>query len=72
MKYGLNKINIRLFTQQVGRLGDKGIELHPRGLKIKFHKWHALWSILEYWPNIPYLPNLPRLGDYLSKFKQVD
>jgi hypothetical protein len=29
MKYGLNKINIRLFTQQVRWLGGKGIELHP-------------------------------------------
>jgi len=72
MKYGLNKINIRLFTQQVGYLGGKGVELHPWDLKIKLHKWHELWSILEYWPNIPYLPNLLRLGDYISKFKQVD
>ncbi len=29
MKYGLNKINIKLFRQQVGRLGGKGVELHP-------------------------------------------
>ncbi len=27
MKYGLNKINIRLFTQQVGWLGDDRVEL---------------------------------------------
>ncbi len=29
MKYGINKIKIRLFTQQVGWLGGKGVELHP-------------------------------------------
>jgi hypothetical protein len=28
MKYGVNRINIRLFTQ-VGWLGGKGVELHP-------------------------------------------
>jgi hypothetical protein len=27
MKYGLNKRKIILFTQQVGWLGDKGVEL---------------------------------------------
>jgi hypothetical protein len=31
MKYGVNKINIKLFTQQVWWLDDKGIELHPWG-----------------------------------------
>jgi hypothetical protein len=31
MKYGLNKIKIRLFTQQVGQLGGKGVEFHPWG-----------------------------------------
>jgi hypothetical protein len=72
MKYGLNKINIKLLTQQMGWLGGKGVKFHLWGLKIKFHKWDALWSTLEYWPNIPYLPNLPRLGDYLCNFKQVD
>jgi hypothetical protein len=38
MKYGLNKINIRLFTQQVGWLGDNGIEFHPWGSRIKLDK----------------------------------
>jgi hypothetical protein len=37
MKYGLNKINTRLFTQKVGWLGGKGIELHPWGPKFKLH-----------------------------------
>jgi hypothetical protein len=39
MKLGLNRINVRLFTQQVGWFGGKGVELHPWGPKIKFHKW---------------------------------
>jgi hypothetical protein len=38
MKYGLNKINIILFTQQMGWLGGKGVEFHPWGLRIKFYK----------------------------------
>jgi hypothetical protein len=38
MKYGLNKINIKCFTQQVGWLGGKRVELHPSGLKIKLEK----------------------------------
>jgi hypothetical protein len=29
MKLGLNRINVRLFTQQVGWFGGKGVELHP-------------------------------------------
>jgi hypothetical protein len=29
MKYGLNIINIKIFTQQMGWLGYKGIEFHP-------------------------------------------
>jgi hypothetical protein len=29
MKYDVNKINIKLFTQQVWWLHDKGIEFHP-------------------------------------------
>jgi hypothetical protein len=36
MKYGLSKINIRLFTQQVGWLGGKGVELYPWGPRINF------------------------------------
>jgi len=64
MKYGLNKINIKLFTQQVGWLGDKWIQFHPWGLNIKLHKWHS-WS--QQWPNIPYLIRLPRLGAYLGR-----
>jgi len=32
MKYGLlNRINIKLLTQQVGWLGGKGVELHLWG-----------------------------------------
>jgi hypothetical protein len=46
----------------VGWLDGKGVELHPWGPKIKLHKWHELWSTLEYWLNIPYLLRLPRLG----------
>jgi hypothetical protein len=61
MKYGLNGINIQLFTQWMWWLGGKGIELHPWGLKIKLHKWLSLWSTLEYWLNILYLLWLPRL-----------
>jgi len=38
MKYGLNKINTRLFTQQAGWFGGKGVQFHPWGLKIKFRK----------------------------------
>jgi len=28
MKYGLNRISIKIFTQQVWWLGGKGVELH--------------------------------------------
>jgi hypothetical protein len=38
MKYGVNKINIRLFTQQLGWLDGKAVELHPWGPRIKLHK----------------------------------
>jgi hypothetical protein len=38
MKYGFNRINIRLFTQQVRWLGGKEVEFHPWGPKIKLHK----------------------------------
>jgi len=31
MKYGLNRINIRLFKQPMGWLGGKGVEFHPWG-----------------------------------------
>jgi hypothetical protein len=40
----------------------EGVELHPWNPRIKLHKWHALWSTLKYWPNIPYLPKPPRLS----------
>jgi len=33
MKYGLNKINIRLFIEQVGWLGGNGVEFRPWGSK---------------------------------------
>ncbi len=48
MKYGINKINIRFFTQQVGWLGGKRVKLHPWGSRIKFHKCYVLWSTLDY------------------------
>jgi hypothetical protein len=48
MKCGLNKINTRLFTQQVGWFGCKGIEHNPWGPRFKLHKSHSLWSTLEY------------------------
>jgi hypothetical protein len=67
MKYGLNKINITLFTQQAGWLGGKRIKLHPWGLRIKLHKWYLLWSTLEYWVNIMYVTKLPKLGGYLTR-----
>ncbi len=67
MEYGLNKTNIRLFTQEMGWLGGKGIEFHIWGPGNKLHMWHLLWSTLEYWQNILYLLRLPRLGDYLSE-----
>jgi len=38
MKYGLNIIKIKLFTQQVEWLNGEGIELHPWGSRIKLHK----------------------------------
>jgi hypothetical protein len=38
MKYDVNRINIRIFTQQVGWPSGKGIELHHYNPKIKFHK----------------------------------
>jgi hypothetical protein len=69
MKYGLYRIHIKLFTPQLGWLGAKRIELFPWDMRIKFHKWHSLWSTLEYWPDIPYLLRLPRLGGYLGEAK---
>jgi hypothetical protein len=38
MKYVLNGINIRLFTQQVGWLGGTRVQLHPLIAKIKLCK----------------------------------
>jgi hypothetical protein len=37
MKYGLNRIKIKLLTQ-VEWLGGKGVEFHPWGMTIKFQK----------------------------------
>jgi hypothetical protein len=43
MKYNIvNKINIKLFIEQVGWLGGKGFEFHPWDSMIKFHEWHVL------------------------------
>jgi hypothetical protein len=72
MKYGLNRINIRLFTLQVVWCGGKGIKLHPCGSRIKFHKCYALWSTLDYWQNILCLFRLPKLGGYLGKPKYIN
>ncbi len=38
MKYCLNRINIKLFTQQMQWLGGKGAKIHPWNPKIKLHK----------------------------------
>ncbi len=38
MKYCLNKINTKLFTQQVGWFGGKRVQFHPWGPRIKIHK----------------------------------
>jgi hypothetical protein len=38
MKYGVNKINIRLFIEQVRWLDGKGIKFHPQGPRINLHK----------------------------------
>jgi hypothetical protein len=37
MEYGLNKINIRLFRQELGWLGGKEIELHTWDPRNKLH-----------------------------------
>jgi len=37
MRYGLNKINIRLFIQQVRWLSRKEVEFHPWGANIKLY-----------------------------------
>jgi len=69
MKYDLNKIKTKLFTQQVGSFGGKRVEFHSWGPRIKLYKWHLLCSTKKYWLNIPYLPRLPRLSSYVSKLK---
>jgi hypothetical protein len=69
MKYGLNRINIRLFTQQVGWFNGKGFELHPLDSKIYVNKWHSLWSTSKYWLNILYLFKLSKLYDDLGEHK---
>jgi len=38
MKYGVNRIKIKLFTQQLKWLGGEQIELHPWGPLIKLHE----------------------------------
>jgi hypothetical protein len=38
MKYGVNRINIKLFTEQVGWLGGKAVEFHLWGPRVKLHK----------------------------------
>jgi hypothetical protein len=58
MKYVLNRINTKLFTQQIKWLGGKGIQFHPYSPRIKLLRSHSLSSTLEYWLNISYLPRL--------------
>jgi len=51
MKYGPNKINIRLFTKEMGWVCGKGIELNPLGSNIEFHKWYSFVNaeiLIEY------------------------
>ncbi len=67
MKYGLNKINTKLFTQQVGWHGGKGVEFHHWGPRIKLQKWHSLLLMIKYWLNILYLLGLLKLNAYLGK-----
>jgi hypothetical protein len=67
MKYGLNRMNTKLFTQQVGWCGGNWVEFHPWGPRIKLHKWHLLLSMMKYWLNILYLLRLLKLNVYLSK-----
>jgi hypothetical protein len=62
MKYGLNKIKIKLFTQQLSWFGGKKVEFHPWDTRIKYDKSHSLWSTLEYCLNISYLPRILSLG----------
>jgi hypothetical protein len=38
MKCGINRMNIETFTQHVGWLGGKRVELHLWDLGIKLHK----------------------------------
>jgi len=38
MKYGFNKIHIKLLSQQGGLLGGKGVEFDPWGPRIKLHR----------------------------------
>jgi len=53
MKYDVSKINIILFTQQVGWFGGKKVELHPWGSRIELYICDiSLCSTLEYWYNI--------------------
>jgi hypothetical protein len=67
MKYGLNKINIKLFTQQVSGLVVKS-SIPSLGSKDQTSQMTLLRSMMEYWLNIPYLIGayLGRLGGLLS------
>ncbi len=67
MKYGLNKINIRLFRQQVGSLVVKELNsiLGVQGLNFTTCIVVKIGILIEY-----FAPTyLSRLGGYLSKPK---
>jgi hypothetical protein len=57
----INKMYIS--SQQMRWLDGERVDFHPWGSKI-FHKWHGLWSMVEYWTNISYLHNQHMLGAY--------
>jgi hypothetical protein len=69
--YGFNRINIRLFTQQLRWFGGKDVEVYLWGPRIKFHNKHALWSTLDYWSNVSYLLGLLKVCGNLSEPKEV-
>jgi hypothetical protein len=53
---------IVILSQKVRWFGGKGIDFHPWGQRINFHKWHGLWVFVSSL-NIPYVFRLlSRLG----------
>ncbi len=41
VKYGLNRMHSTIFAHQVGWFDDKGVDIHPYGLRIKLHNLHS-------------------------------